>query len=129
MASTSYPRSARHTAWVRPRYPAPITVTRARGWMLITSIIATGRRAGEVFTVVVMPLLQGFSRPFNPPDRAGADSARARLRARVRVGTDQAPGRVGDPGQHQRGPVRAGQLQPPPDLVHVPRQAAPPQVS
>ena len=28
MASTSCPRSAKQTAWVSPRYPVPITVTR-----------------------------------------------------------------------------------------------------
>ena len=28
IASTSWPRSARQTAWVRPRYPVPMTVTR-----------------------------------------------------------------------------------------------------
>jgi len=44
------------------------------------------------------------------------------------VGADQAPGLVADPGEDQRGSVRASQLQPTVDLLHVTGEAAAPQV-
>jgi alpha-1,2-mannosyltransferase len=47
---------------------------------------------------------------------------------RFRVGADQAPRLVADPGEDQRGAVRASQLQPAVDLLHIAREAAAPQV-
>jgi len=44
------------------------------------------------------------------------------------VGADQAPGLVAHPGEDQRGAVRASQLQPAVDLLHVTGEAAAPQV-
>src|SRR5271166_526176 len=59
--------------------------------------------------------------------RGGALST-GRRSALAGLHADQAPRLVVDPGEHDRGPVRAGQLEPAVDLVHVTRQAPPAKV-